>query len=150
MILGESASYYFASVLLLLFINVIAAWGFDLQYGTTLVVNLAFLASQAAGAYVAAVLTIGPASPAVGEQYLFGAHLPFPVAWLAGIAAGGLLALVLGLVVVPRLNVNGFAIVTLVIGIGLQTTVASWDPLFTGRPAFQVFGCPSRRPCFLI
>jgi ABC-type branched-subunit amino acid transport system ATPase component/ABC-type branched-subunit amino acid transport system permease subunit len=132
MIHGQAISIYIATLLVFLAGTLIAAWGFDLQYGMTRVVNLSFLASQAAGAYLAAVLTIGPPLPGSGETYVLGAHLPWPVAWLAAVGAGALVALVVGLVVAPRLKDSHFAIVTLVIGVGAWNFVSGYVPLFNG------------------
>jgi branched-chain amino acid transport system permease protein len=110
----------------------ILAFGFDLQFGTARVPNLCLIASMAIGAYVSAMMMIGPANPLLGETYLFGATLPFPVAWLGGALAGAALSLVVGLVVLPRLTTQFVAIVTLMLGVGMADFVSAYQPLFNG------------------
>ena len=55
--------FYISTVLIYLGVDVIACWGLNLQFGVAGVVNFAFIIFQAAGAYTAAVLTLGPAQP---------------------------------------------------------------------------------------
>ena len=78
--------FYISTVLIYLGVDVIACWGLNLQFGVAGLVNFAFIIFQAAGAYTAAVLTLGPAQPASQggfQQYVGGAHLPFPLPILA-------------------------------------------------------------------
>ena len=56
---------------------VIACWALNLQYGVAGVMNFAFIMFQAMGAYIAAVLTLGPSTGAAYQQYILGASLPF-------------------------------------------------------------------------
>ncbi len=73
-------------MLIYLGVDVIAVWGLNLQVGVAGLVNFAFIIFQAAGAYTAAVLTLGPAQPASQggfQQYVGGAHWPFPLPILA-------------------------------------------------------------------
>ena len=56
--------FYISTVLSYLGVDVIACWGLNLQFGVAGLVNFAFIIFQAAGAYTAAVLTLGPAKPA--------------------------------------------------------------------------------------
>jgi ABC-type branched-subunit amino acid transport system permease subunit len=69
--------FYISTVLIYLGVDVIACWGLNLQFGVAGLVNFAFIVFQAAGAYTAAVLTLGPAKPVrLGgfQQYVGGAH----------------------------------------------------------------------------
>ena len=73
---------------------------------------------QAAGAYTAAVLTLGPAQPASQggfQQYVGGAHWPFPLPILAAGLVGGLLAVLVGGFTVRRLRSDYEAMVMLVV-----------------------------------
>ena len=56
--------FYISTVLVYLGVDVMACWGLNLQFGVAGLVNFAFIIFQAAGAYTAAVLTLGPAKPA--------------------------------------------------------------------------------------
>ena len=53
-------SFYISTVLVYLGVDVMACWGLNLQYGYTGILNFSFIIYQSAGAYVAAVLTLGP------------------------------------------------------------------------------------------
>ena len=61
-------SFYIATVLVYLGVDVMACWGLNLQYGYTGILNFSFIIYQAAGAYTAAVLTLGPKPPAVSSS----------------------------------------------------------------------------------
>ena len=55
--------FYISTVLVYLGVDVIACWGLNLQFGVAGLINFAFIIFQAAGAYTAAVLTLGPRPP---------------------------------------------------------------------------------------
>jgi len=122
--------YYAAAILVYFGTWLIATWGFDLQFGHTRVVNLGFIASQAAGAYIAGVLSIGPSN--ASGSYILGATLAFPLPILFGAIAGIVISALIGLVTLARLRDEHFAIVTLVISVGMVTIVSSYTPLFNG------------------
>jgi branched-chain amino acid transport system permease protein len=119
--------FYISTVLIYLGVDVIACWGLNLQFGVAGLVNFAFIIFQAAGAYTAAVLTLGPAEPASQggfQQYVGGAHLPFPLPILAAGLVGGLLAALVGGVTVRRLRSDYEAMVMLVVSL-IATSVAT-------------------------
>jgi branched-chain amino acid transport system permease protein len=119
--------FYISTVLVYLGVDVIAVWGLNLQFGVAGLVNFAYIVFQAAGAYTAAVLTLGPAMPASQggfQAYIGGAHLPFPLPILAAGAVGGLLSLVVGLIAVRRLRADYEAMVMLVVSL-IATSVAT-------------------------
>ena len=117
--------FYISTLLVYLGVDVMACWGLNLQFGVAGLVNFAFIVFQAAGAYMAAVLTLGPSSANGGfQQYLGGAHWPFPLPILAAGAVGGLLSLVAGLVALRRLRADYQAMVMLVVSL-IATSVAT-------------------------
>lgn len=130
--MNGQVGYYILIVLIYLGVDVIAVWGFNLQYGTTRVVNLGYILSQAAGAYITAVLSIGRPIPGAGEHYILGARLPFPVPDIVGTLSGGVVGVALGLLVLRRLRQEYAAIVTLVIAVGMVSVVSSAQGLFNG------------------
>jgi ABC-type branched-subunit amino acid transport system ATPase component/ABC-type branched-subunit amino acid transport system permease subunit len=140
MILGQAIGFYIATVLIFIGVDLVAAWGFDMQYGTTRVINLSFITSQAMGAYFAAMLTIGRPNASLGATYLFGARLPFPIPWVGGAAAGALFSFLVGVVLLPRIQDEYFAIVSLVIGVGMLSLVSAYVPLFNGEQG--LYGVP--------
>ena len=96
--------FYISTVLIYLGVDVMACWGLNLQFGVAGLVNFAFIIFQAAGAYTAAVLTLGPATKGGIQQYVGGAHWPFPLPILAAGLVVGVLALLVGGVAIRRLR----------------------------------------------
>ena len=118
--------FYISTVLIYLGVDVIACWGLNLQFGVAGLVNFAYIIFQAAGAYTAAVLTLGPAVPASKggfQTYLGGAHWPFPLPILAAGLVGGLLAALVGSIAIRRLRSDYEAMVMLVVSL-IATSVA--------------------------
>ncbi len=72
--MSAAAQYYIITLLVYAGVSIIACWGLDLEYGQTGVLNFGFVVFQAAGAYTAAVLTLGPSGSNHYEQYLGGAN----------------------------------------------------------------------------
>ncbi len=95
--------FYVATVLVIFGVDVLAAWALNLQFGFAGVPNFGFIVFQAAGAYVASVVTLGPSTPTGYQRYVFGANLPFPVPLVLAAAAGAALAAVIGLFAVRRM-----------------------------------------------
>jgi branched-chain amino acid transport system permease protein len=119
--------FYISTVLVYLGVDVIACWGLNLQFGVAGLVNFAYIVFQAAGAYTAAVLTLGPAKPTeLGgfQQYIGGAHWPFPLPILAAGLVGGLLAAVVGSFAIRRLRSDYEAMVMLVVSL-IATSIAT-------------------------
>ncbi|HEX9033263.1 MAG TPA: branched-chain amino acid ABC transporter permease [Streptosporangiaceae bacterium] len=119
--------FYISTLLIYLGVDVMACWGLNLQFGVAGLVNFAFIVFQAAGAYTAAVLTLGPAKPArLGgfQQYVGGAHWPFPLPMVAAGLVGGLLAAVVGGFAIRRLRSDYEAMVMLVVSL-IATSLAT-------------------------
>lgn len=129
----NAQQYYVSIVLIFLGAGVIAGWGFNLQFGYTGVVNLSFIVSQALGAYMTGLLSIGPAAADSGQHYVFGATLPFPLPLLGGSLIGAAFAGLAGVVSVWRLRPEYVAIVTLVIAEGCVELVGNFTPLLNGQ-----------------
>lgn len=119
-------SYYFTVMAMYVLIGVISAWGLNLQFGETGVLNFAYILFVAAGAYTASVLSLGHPGPQSFQQYLWGAHWPFPLPWLAGAAVGALLGLFVGVISLRRLRGDYQAMVMLVISL-IATYLVSAD-----------------------
>jgi branched-chain amino acid transport system permease protein len=116
--------FYISNLLIYLGVDVIAVWGLNLQYGYAGLVNFAYVVFQAAGAYTAAVLTLGPSSGNGGfQQYVGGVHLPFPLPIIAAGLVGAALSLLVGVVSLRRLRTDYQAMVMLVVSL-IATSVA--------------------------
>ena len=87
-------SYYAATLLVYAGVDIIACLALNLQFGVSGIVNFSFIVFQAVGAYTAAVLSMPPDTANGGYQiYVGGFQLPFPIPWIGGAIAGGLLAI---------------------------------------------------------
>lgn len=132
-----------STLLVFLGVDIMACWALNLQFGVAGVLNFAFIMFQAAGAYTAAVLTLGPESTYGGFQhYIAGAQLPFPLPILAAAAVGALLSLPIGLVTLRRLRGDYQAVVMLVVSV-IATTIAENDQaLFNGSAGLALVPKP--------
>jgi ABC-type branched-subunit amino acid transport system permease subunit len=116
--------FYVCTLLVYLGIDIMAVWGLNLQYGVAGISNFAYIIFQAAGAYTAAILTLGTSSHGSFQQYVGGAHLPFPLPIIAAGVVGGLLSALVGLIGMRRLRTDYQAMVMLVVSL-TATYVAS-------------------------
>ncbi|MDP9233373.1 MAG: branched-chain amino acid ABC transporter ATP-binding protein/permease [Actinomycetota bacterium] len=120
-----ASQFYISTLLIYLGIDVMACWGLNLQFGVAGLVNFAYIVFQAAGAYTAAVLTLGPSSGNGGfQQYIGGSRWPFPLPILAAGLVGGLLSLAFGAIALRRLRSDYQAMVMLVVSL-IATSVAN-------------------------
>jgi ABC-type branched-subunit amino acid transport system permease subunit len=132
---SAAAQLYASTLVVYFFVNVIACWGLDLQFGVTGVLNFAFVVFQAAGAYTVALLSLGPASASGGfQRYLGGWTLPFPIPLLGAMAAGAALAAMIGWVGLRRLRADYQAMIMLVVSV-IATLVANAEIGLVNGPA---------------
>ncbi len=121
----------------------IACWGLDLQIGETNVLNFGFILFEAIGAYVAAILTLGPSTSNGGfQQYILGAQLPFPIPWIAAMAAGAFLGFLMGLLTLRRLRGDYEAVVMLVLALVAFYAVSADNSLFNGSVGLSLIPAP--------
>jgi branched-chain amino acid transport system permease protein len=104
-----------------------------MQFGWAGVPNFAFVIFQAAGAYAAAAVTLGPDTGANSFQhYILGSQLAFPLPLLVAAAAGGLVSLAVGILTLRGLRRDYQAAVFLLVAV-IATDIASADVnLFNG------------------
>lgn len=125
--------YYIITLLVFTGANLIAGWALNLQFGLGGILNFGFIIFQGIGGYVAASLALGPASASGGYQrYILGATLPWPLPLVAGAAAGGVLALLVGLVALRprRIDYQGMALLTFAL-IG-TVVITDYPGIFNG------------------
>jgi branched-chain amino acid transport system permease protein len=133
--MSQAMAFYITTLLVYLGVDILAVWSLNLQWGIAGIPNLAWILFQSAGAYTAGVLTLGPQSSNGGFQsYIVGASLPFPVPIIAGGLVAGLLAAVIGLIVLRRLRGDYQAVVLLVITV-TATLLAENFPKVLNGPA---------------
>lgn len=111
-----------------------ACAGLSLEFGVTGVINFGYIIFQAAGAYTAAVLTLGPSSSSGFQHYVGGAHWPFPLPLIAAAVVGAALSAVVALLGIRRLRSDYLAIVLLVASL-IATTVATNATTLVGGAA---------------
>jgi ABC-type branched-subunit amino acid transport system permease subunit len=135
--------YYISSLAVYWIVGSIAVLGLNLQFGVAGILNFAYVLFQAVGAYVAAMLTLGPDTSFGGfQQYIIGAHLPFPLPLLGGAVAAGVLSLLIGAVGLRKLRRDYQAMVMLVISV-IATTIAEGDrSLVNGSPGLALVPRP--------
>jgi branched-chain amino acid transport system permease protein len=115
-------SGYVEGIIILLFINGIAAMGVSLLTGFTGVFTLGHAGYMAIGAYTAAIMTVR-----------FGIH------WLPAIVAGGIIAMVLAyLIGVPTLRLMGdyYAIASIGLGESIRLVLENWQSFTRGARGY--------------
>lgn len=134
---------YLLTSFVYLCVDVLACWAMNLSYGLTGVYNIGLIVFQAAGAYAAAVVTIGPSSAYGGFQhYIGGYHLPFPLPIIIGGLAGGVLSLAVGAVALRRLRTDYQAMVLLTFAVLASLLVTDVGSLFNGAAGMALIPQP--------
>ena len=120
-------SYYLSTLAVYLFIDLLLAYALNLQFGWGGIPNFALIMFQAAGAYAASVVSLGPDNGINSfQRYVFGASWPFPLPLAAATVVGGLLAVVVGSFSLRRIRRDYQAAILLIVSLiatGLVTNV---------------------------
>ena len=137
-------SFYIANLAIYAGVDIIACLALNLQFGVSGIVNFSFIVFQAVGAYTAAVLSIPPdtAPDYTFQIYVGGFQLPFPLPWIGGTLAGGLLAIPVGLVVLRKLRDDYQAIALLVTSIIANQVITNARPLLNGAAGLALVPQP--------
>lgn len=139
----SGVEYYLVTVLVYGGVDAIACLGLSQQFGISGVTNFGFIIFQAAGAYVAGILSLPGDSAAGGFQsYIGGLHLPFPVPLIGAAVVGGLLALPFTFLVGRRLRGDFAAIGLLVTAVMCNLLVTNYQPLFNGAAGLSLVPAP--------
>lgn len=128
----SSMDFYLATVVVIFGVDVLGGWALNLQYGYAGIPNFSFIVFQAAGAYTAAILTLGPPTAASAQSYVAGAHVPFPVALLAAMGGGAALSLVVGAFALKRMRIDYQAAILLIVALIVNQFVTTDTSLFNG------------------
>jgi branched-chain amino acid transport system permease protein len=136
-------TYYAANLLVYAGVDIIACLALNLQFGVSGIVNFSFIVFQSVGAYTAAVLSMPPETANGGFQTYFGGfQMPFPLPWIGGAIAGGLLAVPVGFVVLRKLRADYQAIALLVLSIIANTVITNATHLFNGAAGLALVPPP--------
>jgi branched-chain amino acid transport system permease protein len=135
--------YYITTILVYAGVDAIACLGLSQQFGVAGVTNFGFIIFQAAGAYVAAALSL-PSDSANGafQTYIFGWNLPFPLPWIGAALVGGLLAIPFAAIVGKRLRGDFAAVGLLVTAVMFNLLVNNYVPLFNGAAGLSLVPSP--------
>jgi branched-chain amino acid transport system permease protein len=137
-------TYYAVNLLVYAGVDIIACLALNFQFGVSGIVNFSFIVFQAVGAYTAAILSLPPDTkpPYDFEFYVGGFQLPFPIPWVGGAIAGGLLAIPVGLVVLRRLRSDYQAIALLVLSVIANTVITNADKFLNGAAGLAIVPPP--------
>src|SRR5450631_1998711 len=123
--------YYVFTLVFFLFDYFILAMGLNIQYGETGILNFAYFAFVAVGAYVTGAVSL-PSSVGTGQHYIFGWGIPFPFNLLMGGVATSLLAVLLAFITLRRLRTDYLAMVLISSSLILYDICNNFVPLFNG------------------
>nr|MBW4030182.1 branched-chain amino acid ABC transporter permease [Acidobacteriota bacterium] len=139
-----SYAYYVAIILVYAAVDAMACMGLNLEFGVAGISNFGYIIFQAAGAYVAAVLSMPNAASANGgfQKYVLGWHLPWPFPWIGAALAGGLLAIPFAFIVGKRLRGDFAAVGLLVSAVLLNLLANNYVPLFNGAAGISLVPAP--------
>ncbi|MHB8395198.1 MAG: branched-chain amino acid ABC transporter permease [Candidatus Dormibacteria bacterium] len=125
--------FYISTLVIYFGVDLLAGIALNLQFGYAGVVNFGFIVFQAAGAYVAAVVVLGPSGGVASfQQYILGSRLPFPLDLVAAAVAGAVVSLVIGLFSLRRMRRDYQAAVLLIVSLIAIQVVSADVPLFNG------------------
>jgi len=136
-------TYYLTTIGVYAAVAIIACLGLNLQLGVSGIVNLSFIVFQATGAYAAGVLSLPPDTANGGFQaYVLGLQLPFPLPWIGGAVAAGILAIPIGLVVLRRLRSDYTAIALLVLSVIANLVITNAQSFLGGAAGLSLVPQP--------
>jgi branched-chain amino acid transport system permease protein len=134
---------YYAFTLLFFFAAYsVLGWGLNLQFGETGILNFAYIAFVAIGAYITGVTSSGPPLPGSGQSYVIGWSLPFPLGLLLGGVAACLLAVLVAFIAFRRLRSDYLAMVLISISLVLYDVINNYIPLFDGADGLNSVPMP--------
>lgn len=126
-------AFYVSTLVVYFGVDVLSGLSLNLQYGYAGVINFGYIVFQAAGAYAAAVVSLGPSGgPASFQSYVFGTKLPFPLPLVLAAAAGAVLAGLVGMFSLRRIRRDYQAALLLIVSLIAVQLVQADVPLFNG------------------
>lgn len=129
----SSWTFYISTLAVYFGVDLLSGLSLNLQYGYAGVINFGYIVFQAAGAYTAAVVSLGPSGGASSFQsYVFGSNLPFPLPLVLATLVGAALAAVVGLFSLRRIRRDYQAAVLLIVSLIAIQAVEADVPLFNG------------------
>lgn len=125
--------YYLLTIAIFFCIYAVYAWGLNLQFGLTGILDFTYITFVAIGAYFAGVTALGPPTKnGMSGTYIMGWHIPFPISPVLGGIAAAILAVLVGYVGLRRLRSDYLAIVTVSVGQIVWMIIGNDSNLFNG------------------
>ncbi|WDL96036.1 branched-chain amino acid ABC transporter permease [Alicyclobacillus sp. ALC3] len=125
--------HYLLTLAIYFMIFAIQAWGLNLQFGLTGILDFTYITFVAIGAYFAGVAAMTPSTNGgMGGSYILGWHLPFPLSPVIGGLAAAMLGVIVGIIGLRRLRSDYLAIVTVSVGQIVWMVIGNATPLFNG------------------
>ncbi len=134
--------FYILTLVVFFFVYTILNWGLNLQFGETGILNFAYIAFVAAGAYITGVLSLGPPNATSGQSYILGSHVPFPLNLIAGGLAASLLGVLISLIAFRRLRSDYLAIVMISLATVCYDIANNYTALFDGADGLNAVPQP--------
>ncbi|HYZ57398.1 MAG TPA: branched-chain amino acid ABC transporter permease [Streptosporangiaceae bacterium] len=134
--------YYGFTLLFFFAAYCVLGWGLNLQFGEAGILNFAYIAFVAVGAYITGVTSMGKPVAGSGQSYMFGARFPFPVSLLLGGAVSCLLALLVAFIAFRRLRSDYLAMVLISVSLVLYDVINNYVPLFDGADGLNTVPMP--------
>ena len=99
-------SFYITITAVYFVVYALGAVALNMQFGLAGIVNFGFIVFEAAGAYAAALTSVGSSAQgrSLSETYFWGTSLPFPLPLIIAGVVGGLLALLIGPVTMRKMR----------------------------------------------
>ena len=140
----SAIAFYAATIIVYGAVDSMACLALNVQFGFAGLSNFGFIIFQAGGAYVAAILSMGPWQKSNNgfQQYVLGWHLVWPLPWIGAAIFGGLLALPFVFLVGKRLRGDFAAVGLLVSAVLLNQLVNNFVPLFNGAAGISIVPAP--------
>ncbi|MGA8296992.1 MAG: ATP-binding cassette domain-containing protein [Acidimicrobiales bacterium] len=144
--MGNATVFYLTTILVYAAVDGIVCLGLSQQFGVAGVTNFGFIIFQAAGAYVAAILSL-PSDTANGgfQTYIGGLNLGFPWPLIGATVAGAVLALPFVFLVGKRIRGDFAAVGLLIAAVIANLLVQNYVPLFNGDAGLSVVPSPFQR-----
>jgi branched-chain amino acid transport system permease protein len=134
---------YYAFTLLFFFAAYsVLGWGLNLQFGEAGILNFAYIAFVAVGAYITGVTSSGPPLAGSGQSYILGWSLPFPLGLIAGGVAACLAAVLVAFIAFRRLRSDYLAMVLISISLVMYDVINNYIPLFDGADGLNSVPMP--------
>ncbi|HVB06612.1 MAG TPA: branched-chain amino acid ABC transporter permease [Acidimicrobiales bacterium] len=139
-------NFYLSLTAVYFVVYAMGALALNLQFGLGGIVNFGFIIFESAGAYAAALTSVGSSATGVAqsETYFWGTSLPFPLPLIVAVLVGGLLAAVIGPATMRKMRRDYQAAAMLAIAIIANQLVGNTSSFLNGGNGIANIPAPLR------